>query len=91
MQQDLISRFLDSDECKAVKDALQKASANLGDKSVTLNCTVDVFDSERENSMKLLEIGITTSNGQKPYLCYGDVTIQRYLVEGEICQVPHDH
>jgi len=89
--EDVISRFFDSDECAAIKDALQKASADLKDKSVTLNCTVNVFDRDRENSMTLLEMGITTSSGQDPYRCHDDATIQRYLAEGEICQVPHDH
>jgi hypothetical protein len=58
--------------------------------SLTLNCHLEIFHAERERAMKLLQIGLTTSDGNRPYLCWGDSTVQRYIVHGIVCQVPDD-
>ena len=58
---------------------------------MNLNVSVDVFDAERLNALPLLTTGLSTSNGKSPYQTYGDSTPQKYLVDGGIQVVPHDH
>jgi hypothetical protein len=36
-------------------------------------------------------MGFATDEGSAPYLCYGDSTPHRYLVDGTVVVVPHDH
>ena len=88
---DKIDEVFESENFKAVRQALQEASASLPEgMSLTINCRVEAFDRDRGNPLRLLETGITTSGGEPPYRCSGDSTIQRYVVDGEICEVPHD-
>ena len=86
-----LDRLFDSAEFKSLRGALRQASEVLKHKSVTFNCTVDVFSEERGASLKVLDMGVASYEGKEPHRCYGDSTVQRYIVGGEICQVPHDH
>ena len=86
-----IDRLFDSAEFTSLRGALRQASELLKDKSVTFNCTLDVFSEERGASLKVLDMGVASYDGREPHRCYGDSTVQRYIVGGEICQVPHDH
>lgn len=59
--------------------------------SVSLKFNLDVFDSEREKDLTLLSTGFACSPGHPPYEVSDESTIQRYVVDGDICQVPHDY
>ena len=50
-----------------------------------------VFNEQTETSLRLLTTGLSTSDGEEPYVCHGDSSMARYIVDGEICEVPHDH
>lgn len=88
---DQLDALLDSDGFQRLKDAIQKISASLESMSVTLSCNIEIFDAERESSLRLLDMGITTADGDEPYRYEGDASFQRYVVSGDICQVPHDY
>ena len=87
-----LDEFLDSDQFSAVRNALARLSKAIGPRSsVNLNVCVQVFDAERSNALPLLTLGLSTSKGEPPYKTYGDSTPQKYVVDGEIQVVPHDH
>ncbi len=87
-----LDELLDSDQFSAVRLALARLSEAVGARySVNLNVSVDVFDAERSNALPLLTLGLSTSQGKSPYKIYGDSTPQKYVVQGEIQVVPHDH
>jgi len=84
--------WLDSEAVADLKNAIQEATAKLPEgMSLTFNCVLDVFDSNRDKSVRLLENGFTTSSGEPPYRCHGDSSVHRYLARGEICELPHDY
>jgi Zn-finger nucleic acid-binding protein len=87
-----LDELLDSDQFSAVRNALARLSETIGPRySVNLNVSVEVFDAERTNPLPLLNMGLSTSKGEPPYKTYGDSTPQKYVVNGEIQVVPHDH
>ena len=89
---DIFNEFLDSPGLDDLKRMMQKVAAELPDTmSINLNLNVEVFDRDREQSLNLLGTTLTTGGDAPPYRSTGDATVQRYLVEGEICQLPHDH
>jgi len=57
---------------------------------VNFTLLVDVFDSERENSLPLLSNGLSTLDGQEPFRTYADSSLHRYIIDGAIQVVPHD-
>lgn len=81
---------LDSLDMAGLKEALQKVSAKLPF-SLSVDLALAVFDTEREKAIQLATRSLCTSAGDEPYLAAGDSTIHRYVVDGEICQVPHDY
>jgi hypothetical protein len=88
---DKLDELLDSDHFAAIRLLLARLSEKVGPRySANLNVTVDVFDAERSNALPLLNVGLSTSNGETPYKTCGDSTPQKYVVDGEIQVVPHD-
>jgi hypothetical protein len=59
--------------------------------SVGLSLVVDLFDDEGERSLPLLTTGLLTVAGNPPFRTYGDSSPQRYIVDGKLAVVPHDH
>jgi hypothetical protein len=59
--------------------------------SASLQIVVDFFDRDREQTLPLLTTGFSTTDGSAPYRIWGDSSPQRYLCEGDIHVVPHDH
>lgn len=87
-----LDEVLDSDQFAFVRLLLARLSETIGPRySVNLNVSVDVFDTERLHALPLLTTGFSTSEGKSPFRTYGDSTPQRYVVDGEIQVVPHDH
>lgn len=86
-----ISAFLESSELHDLRTELQETAARLPKSmAITLNVIVEVFDEEREASINLLETGITSSGETPAYRSGGQAPIQRYVVNGEIYQLPED-
>ena len=86
-----IGRFLTSPEATDMKSALKQAAALLPDGySVSLDIRMEVFDPERGEVLPLLTMGLATSGKSDPYLTHGDSSPTRYVVDGDICEVPHD-
>jgi hypothetical protein len=87
-----LDELLDSDQFASVHLLLARLSETVGPRcSVNLTLSVDVFDAERRNALPLLTTGLSTSEGKSPYQTYSDSTPQKYVVDGEIQIVPHDH
>ena len=86
-----VERFLSSSNADALKQIVKRAVAILPEGySVSLDITLNVFDPERGNVLPLSDTSLTASRNEEPYMAYGDCTPCRYLVNGEISEVPHD-
>ena len=76
----------------AIKQRLAEISALLGEEySVTLEVKLQVHEFKREQSLPLVRMGFTTSNGAEPCLHCDDSSPQRYVVNGSLVIVPHDN
>ena len=86
-----LEEILQSPQLSKLQESLVAMSKQLGQRySVSLVCQVEVFDSERERCLPLLNTGVCISDGNQPYLASGDSTPHRYIVNGQIQVVPHD-
>ena len=89
---DRMEHLLQMPEMESIKDLVGQIGRLLGDhRSATLDIQLQIVDSEKKNTLPLLQMGIATDEGSDPYLCYGDSTPHRYLVDGTVVVVPHDH
>lgn len=89
---DTIDDVLASSELEKLRDQLAEFGKALGQRySVSLDMVVQVFDRDKERGMPLLTTGLSTSDEGDLYRTWSDSTSQRYLTEGEIQVVPHDH
>ena len=87
-----VGKWIESDALSELKEALRRVSASLPETyAIELAVQLRIFDSERERSLTLLNSGLCTIGGQEPFSGDGDSTFQRYVVDGVICQVPHDY
>jgi len=59
--------------------------------SISVNFDVEVFNSEKEQSITLTKRGIACFGGQAPYLASSGSTAHRYVVNGQIVKLPHDY
>lgn len=85
------SRFLGSPEIDKLKAAIQAAAKDLpADYVISFDIGLNVFDPERGQSLPLTNTALCSSGPGEPYVGEGQCTPQRYLVDGEICEVPHD-
>lgn len=92
---DQVSELLDSalvsPEFQKVRDVLAALGKSLGNHySVTLSCLIEVSDNEGMRTLPLLTTGLSTSGGAEPFRVSGDSTPHRYVMDGQICVVPHD-
>ena len=89
---DLVNSALVSDQLANLRQALDELGKAVGPRySANLSVIVDLFDRERERALPLLNTGLSTRDSGLPFRTWGDSTPQRYLVNGEIQVVPHDH
>jgi len=88
--EEVFEALLGSSELAGLREGLQKVSAKIPF-SLSVDFTLTVFDGEREQGIRLVTRSLCASGGDEPYLAPGDSTIHRYIVDGEICQVPHDY
>ena len=89
---EIVDSVLLSDQLANLRQALEELGKAIGPRyTANLSVIVDVFDGERENAVPLLKTGLSTNENGPPYRNWGDSTAQRYVVNGEIQVVPHDH
>ena len=89
---ELLAELMEGEGFAVMRKALEKLSETLRDDySVTLSVGLEAFDSEREESLPLLRTGLATRNGQPPHIVWGDSSPQKYIVNGNMTIVPHDH
>ncbi len=83
--------FLKSDELTKLKKALQDAATELPETlSLSLDITLSAFDQERDASLPLTQVVLASAGSEEPYIAELDCSSQRYVVDGEVLQVPHD-
>jgi ribosomal protein L32 len=88
--QDIIDEMINTGHFTEIQKLLTEAIAELPDSySLSLNIDFSVFDNEREKEIKLLQTGLTTSEGE-PYQHSADTTPLKYMVDGEMCIVPEE-
>lgn len=84
--------WFDSPAMVEFKKLLQRASALLPDSySLELSVELRVLDEPRRGFVRMLTAGLGCNAGQPPFRCSGDSTPQRYIVDGELCEIPHDY
>ena len=87
-----LNEILDSDQFAAFRTLLARLGEAVGSRySVDLTVGVEVFDLERSHALPLLTIGVSSCKGETPHKTRRDATRQKYVVEGEIQVVPHNH
>ncbi len=87
-----VDELLEGEQLASLKRQVAEISSLLGEQySVTLEINLQVFDPNREQSLPLLQAGFSTTNGAEPHPCWGDSSPHRYVVDGELVVVPHDH
>ena len=87
-----VSDLIEGETLEQLKAKLSEISTILGEPYLlTLEISLQVFDSDRENSLPLLQTGLSTNNGSPAYQCWGDSSPHRYVVNGQLFIVPHDH
>ena len=85
-------RWFNSDNLTALREAIRRVSASLPEKhSISIDLELRVFDSDREKGLRILTTGLSTSGGEELYRTSGDSSVHRYLVDGDIRQLPHDY
>ena len=88
----LLDNLLDSEAFTAIRQKLAELGKVVGDnQSASLTFTVDVFDCEKNVALTLLSTGLSVSKGLEPFQTWGDSTPHRYVIDGQIQVVPHDH
>ena len=88
---EMLVNWLESSEAKPLRDKLAQIANLLGESySANLTVTLDICDDQREQELPLLDVGITATSSEEPYLVTGDSSLQRYIVDGEMVVVPHD-
>jgi len=75
-----------------VLEKLQECVSQLPDHySLSVDIKVNIFDSKREKQMSLLHTGFNSYHSGEPYRHYGDSSIQKYYVEGNISVIPQNY
>jgi len=76
----------------AFESQVQNLLSELPDScSITLNMSVEVYDENRDRNLKALTTGVVWEKGRLPYRVDGGLTPTKYLVDGIMMKVPHDH
>lgn len=84
--------WLRTDTLGELRQALERVAASLPDSyQISLDISLNVFDNEREKSVELIKHGMCFSNGVRAYETSGTSSPHRYIVDGEVCELPHDY
>ena len=88
---DKFAKLLERGDLDTIKKVIEEAVIKLPEGySLDFNVGVSVFDPNRQNNLPILKTGLTCSEGEA-YEFSSDSSPQKYLVDGEMCIVPHDH
>jgi hypothetical protein len=88
---ELLDAALKSPELHKLPETLAALGKSLGERySVTLSCLIEVSNDDGERTLPLLNTGLSTSGGAEPFRVSGDSTPHRYVMDGQMCVVPHD-
>lgn len=88
---DALDELLDSPELELIRELLGKLSQTAGEAyGVNLTCLVELFDRNEDRTLPLVSMGVSGSSDGDTYRTWDDCSFHRYLVDGEICVVPHD-
>ncbi|WP_010588361.1 hypothetical protein [Schlesneria paludicola] len=86
-----LERLLASPDATKLRDMLAKVSRTMPrHHSASLNCALEIFDSQREKSFPVLTIGMGVSELGEVFSTLGESGSHRYIVNGEIEVVPQD-
>ena len=81
----------DTDAAKQIRYSLKEISEALGSEfSLDLNVYLQAYANKEQRALPLIQIGLSTSDGDGPYFATADTTPHRYLVGGTIHVVPQD-
>jgi len=84
--------WLQSEALSELRAALEKAVALFPDEyQVSLDVKLNVFDGQRERSIELLSHGLCFSPGIQTFEASGTSSPHRYIVDGELCELPHEY
>ncbi|HLP43406.1 MAG TPA: hypothetical protein VK465_18025 [Fibrobacteria bacterium] len=88
-----LQRLHRENKLTALEDKLKEISAALPKGySITVNFSVEVFDENRDKSIRTTNAGITCMEGDRPYLsAHDEISPAKYIVDGVMMKVPHDH
>ncbi len=87
-----IDAALQSPELETLRAQLAGFSETLGQRyGVSLHVIVEVYDNDKDRGLPLLKTGLATSDDGDLCRTWSDTTLQRYITDGEIQVVPHDH
>jgi hypothetical protein len=89
---ELANVLLMSSELDKLRRLLTKLNKAIGKRYlVGLDFDVTVVDTQQERVLPLLQTGLAGFDQGKPYIAGGDSSPARYIVDGEMSVVPHDH
>ena len=87
-----LDRCLETPEFQQIREMLNELSGSLGGEFVAnLNCVVDIFDHTRGRSLPLLSTGVSSTKDGAAHRTWTGSTHERYLLNGKVQIVPHDH
>ncbi|MBN73842.1 MAG: hypothetical protein CME32_31685 [Gimesia sp.] len=87
-----VDELLDSPELEGLRSKLAELGKRIGKKySIDLNCTLEVGEWENDRFLQLIDTGHSVGQNGELYRTWNVASFQRYIVNGEILIVPHDH
>jgi hypothetical protein len=87
-----LQRLFDQGKLPELEARLKKAGKSLNDGcSLSLNFSVEVFDPAKDKALKTSDIGLAFIGDEDPQVLTFAPTPAKYVVDGVIRKVPHDH
>jgi hypothetical protein len=87
-----LDEILNSPELEGLRLQLSELGKNLGDRyGVSLTCVLDIVDLEKEQTLPLQSTGLSHDQHGDVYRTWNAASFQQYIVDGNICVVPHDY
>jgi hypothetical protein len=88
----IVDSVLGSEQLAELRNVLAELGKAIGPRYLAnLTLTLDICDRDGERNLPLLTTGLSTIDSGPPYRTWGDSSLQRYILNGEIHVVPHDH
>ena len=87
-----IRKLFEAGKLDGLEAKLKRAGANLPPGcSLSLNFSVEVFDPRRDKALKTSDAGLAFDREHPPHVLTYAPTPAKYVVDGVIRKVPHDH